>query len=279
MSVSTITAQANLRGNKTITTGSSQSRQTLDPSIISRLTQGTGSAQVDEIATLEETVVGDTNELQTITVAATGGTFTVAFNGSPASGALAFDITAGALQTALEGLTTIGVGDVSVTGGPGDETGSTPYVIEFTGALAAADQPALVTNDAGLTGGASTANVATTRQGAAAANTDLDLTALLDGFDDPVSFQQIKAILVVNRNTADGEILSVGGSGPANPWEGWGGIHKVYPGPDSSRPGFDYWHAARNDADNVVDASNKVLRLASAKNRIEADIYIVGIAT
>ena len=54
---------------------------------------------------------------------------------------LPFDATAGEVQRALEGLPTIGEGNVSVSGGPGDETGSAPYEVTFTGQLGNQDLP------------------------------------------------------------------------------------------------------------------------------------------
>jgi hypothetical protein len=64
--------------------------------------------------------------------------------------------TARQVQAALEGLSILGTGNVSVTGGPG---GSAPFTIEFTGALAGVNVMRLTTDASGLTGGASTATV------------------------------------------------------------------------------------------------------------------------
>lgn len=105
-------------------------------------------------------------EVQTITVDATGGTFTVTYSGQTTA-ALAFDITAANLQAALEGLSTIGSGNVTVTGGPGDAGGNTPYSVTFAGALAGTDVAAMTTNAGSLTGGAGTAAVAVGTAGSA----------------------------------------------------------------------------------------------------------------
>jgi hypothetical protein len=75
-----------------------------------------------------------------------------------------FDAPASELQMALEGLATIGEGDVSVSGGPGDETGSSPYLVEFGGALTNQDLPQLEADASGLSGPA-TAQVATENDG------------------------------------------------------------------------------------------------------------------
>ncbi|RYD65803.1 MAG: DUF11 domain-containing protein, partial [Verrucomicrobiaceae bacterium] len=67
----------------------------------------------------------------------TGSTYAVSFGGQTTS-SIAYNASSGAVQTALQGLSSIGVGNVAVTG-------SSPlYVVTFTGTLANADQAALV---------------------------------------------------------------------------------------------------------------------------------------
>ena len=118
------------------------------------------------------------NEQQTLTVTATGGEFTLRFTspfpekateittripaGAPATGS-------GSVQEALENLPDIGSGNVTVSEGPGDETGSTPYLIEFKGHYADVNVNQLVPGNVDLTGGtpSSSATVATTQGGAA----------------------------------------------------------------------------------------------------------------
>ncbi len=78
---------------------------------------------------------------------------------------LPFDIAAGEVQSALEGLSRIGEGNVAVSGGPGDETGSSPYEIEFTGSFTNQNLPALEVDASGLSGGPATATVATLHDG------------------------------------------------------------------------------------------------------------------
>lgn len=80
----------------------------------------------------------------------TSGTFTLTFNGQTTS-ALAFDIVAADLKTALEGISSTGV--VTVTGGPGN---TTAFTITFTGYLANTDL-AITGNFASLVGGAAAA--------------------------------------------------------------------------------------------------------------------------
>lgn len=95
-----------------------------------------------------------------IAVDATGGTYTATINGQE-TGALAFDALASAVQAALEALSTVTAGDVVVTGGPGDDGGTTPYVLTWqpTGALYGPNAPTVATDAGNLTGGAGTATV------------------------------------------------------------------------------------------------------------------------
>lgn len=71
----------------------------------------------------------------------------------------------GEVQRALQGLASIGPGNVVVTGGPGDETGSSPYEITFAGILGDADLPDLSADTAHLTGGAASATVVVEHDG------------------------------------------------------------------------------------------------------------------
>lgn len=282
VTTTTFTNQLSLKGTKTEDTGSTISTQPLSVSEVIRLLSGSVGGQVDELSTLGGTVTGPTNEQQTVTIDADGGTWTIAFNGSAASGPLAFDITPAALQTALEALTTIAAGEVLVTGGVGAAGGGTPYQIEFQAGLGNADQPVLVTDPALLTGGAGTANVATIRQGSPGAVIDIDLQAVDDGFGSPSVFQTIVAIYSRNSNTGAGEVLQVGGPGPANPWQGWGtGPRIIYEGtPEGANvpvvPSIDFWLNGGSNAGAIVDGANKILRIESLKNPITFEVDILG---
>lgn len=90
------------------------------------------------------------DNLQTVTISGTptGGTFTLTYKGQTTAG-IAYNAIASAVQTALAALSTIGTGNVSVTGGPGP---ATPYVVAMTGSLAN-DTTAMTASAAGLTGG------------------------------------------------------------------------------------------------------------------------------
>lgn len=99
---------------------------------------------------------GVTNEVQTATITGTptGGSFTLTFKGRTTATIL-WNSTAATVQAALEALSSIGIGNVLVTGGPGP---GTPYVITFIGKLGAQDVP-LMTAAHTFTGG-TTPNIA-----------------------------------------------------------------------------------------------------------------------
>jgi hypothetical protein len=106
-----------------------------------------------------------TDERQTVTVDADGGTFTLTYAGQTTS-ALAYNISAANLKTALVALSNIGADDVAVTGGPGDAGGTTPYTVRFAATLSGTDVAAMTSDPALLTGGAGTAVIATSVGGA-----------------------------------------------------------------------------------------------------------------
>jgi len=82
------------------------------------------------------------NEIQTVTLgnSPTGGTFTLTYSGQT-TGNIAYDADAATVDAALEALSNIGAGDVTVTGSAGG-----PWTVEFTGSLAGTDV-ALLTGD------------------------------------------------------------------------------------------------------------------------------------
>lgn len=82
------------------------------------------------------------NAVQTVTVAATAGTYTLAFNGA-VTAPIAWNATAAQVQAALEALATIGAGNVSVAGA---------YAVSFIGTLRTRPMPALIADGTALTG-------------------------------------------------------------------------------------------------------------------------------
>ena len=100
------------------------------------------------------------NERQTIEVDATGGSYTLTFRGQ-STAPIPYNASAQNLKQALLKLRTIGRGielhDVEVTGGEGQ------YTVEFRGTLVGVAQPLLDADGSGLSGGASTVTIATSR--------------------------------------------------------------------------------------------------------------------
>lgn len=107
---------------------------------------------------LEHPVPLGANEVQAITIDATGGTFTVTFDGQTTT-AIAFGASAATLLAALEALSNVEPGDVEVT-----KVGSV-FSVRFVGQYAGIDIDPMTTDDALLTGGAATAVVTTTTPG------------------------------------------------------------------------------------------------------------------
>jgi hypothetical protein len=106
------------------------------------------------------------NEVQSVTITGTptGGTFTLTYSGQTTSG-IAYNATAATVQAALEALSNIAVGDVSVTGGPGP---GTAFIVEFTGTLGNTNVAAMTASGASLTGGSTPGvTIATAQAGAA----------------------------------------------------------------------------------------------------------------
>jgi len=88
-----------------------------------------------------------TNEEQSITISGspTGGDYTLSFMGQTTA-AIAYNANAAAVETALEGLSTIGANNVTVTG-------TAPFICEFVGDLAEMNLPTMTADGSGLTGG------------------------------------------------------------------------------------------------------------------------------
>lgn len=115
-----------------------------------RLLAGRGSAFSADM------LPAGTSAVQTITVTATAGTFTISFMGATTT-ALAYNASAATVQSALTALGSIGAGNVTVTGA---------YVVTFAGTLATTPVPAFTVDTTALTG---TATVAQTVIGVPAA--------------------------------------------------------------------------------------------------------------
>jgi hypothetical protein len=110
---------------------------------------------------------GQADETQAVRVDATGGAFKLAF-GAAATADIPANAGAAQVEAALDGLPSIGAGGVSVSGGPGDAGGTSPYLVSFDGAsVDGVDQPQLKASDGAspLSGGGAQVEVYTTNQG------------------------------------------------------------------------------------------------------------------
>jgi hypothetical protein len=107
---------------------------------------------------------------QSLTVKASGGQFKLSFQGK-STGDLDFNASAAEVQAALQDLGSVGPQGITVSGGPGDEAGTTPYQLTFGGALNNSPQPlvAAANGSSPLSGGSATAEVAGTQAGATGA--------------------------------------------------------------------------------------------------------------
>lgn len=104
------------------------------------------------------------SEVQELSVQASGGSFQLSYQGAKTS-QIAFDASAAAVQAELEELAGIPSGSLSVSGGPGDEAGSSPYVITFGGLLSNQDVPLLGSDGAELDGDVTGINAISSTQG------------------------------------------------------------------------------------------------------------------
>jgi hypothetical protein len=108
------------------------------------------------------------NEVETLTVTGgpTGGTFTITFSGQTTA-AIAYNATAAAVQTALEGLSNVNPGDIVVTGNAGG-----PWTLTFGGQYLGENVTQVTTTES-FTGGTSPdITIATTTAGGTAAPAD-----------------------------------------------------------------------------------------------------------
>lgn len=119
-----------------------------------------------------------TNEQQTITIDATGGTFTISWNpgsGVETTAAIAWNATAAQVKAALLALPSLVYGDIDVG------LVGLVYTLTFMGRYSGMNVPAVTTGAGSLTGGASTAVVATSVPGVAGFKK-------LVWFDVPIAF-------------------------------------------------------------------------------------------
>jgi hypothetical protein len=140
------------------------------------LKQGQGVLEAGQVLAYETAskkyvkYAGTTDEVQTVTEGGSGLTsFTLTYSGQT-TGAIAAGATAADVQTALEALSNIAPGDVTVTGAAGG-----PYTVTFGGTLADTNVAQMT---AIPTGGTGTVTVATTTAGGADSGTGGSETAV-----------------------------------------------------------------------------------------------------
>jgi hypothetical protein len=109
------------------------------------------------------------DERQRVVVDATGGTFTLTFDGATTD-PLAFNASSSTVRTALRGLPTIGGVNVDVSGSA--TSGST---LTFVGALGGTDVVQVTADASGLTGGSSTVTIDTLENGVGGSGADFEI--------------------------------------------------------------------------------------------------------
>lgn len=114
-------------------------------------------------------LVGFVDEIQEVKVDATAGQQKTTFEGQQTSN-VAYNASATVYREALEALSTVGAGNVEVTGGPGNSGGTTPYKVKFIGSLAGKNVGAMTVANGTtpLSGGGAAATVTTKTQGSKA---------------------------------------------------------------------------------------------------------------
>jgi hypothetical protein len=139
---------------------------TLEIGSVASLTNSTNIVPVGarfEIAGVDETytvTAQNANEQQQVVADATSGNFTLTFDGQT-TGNILYNADAAAVQSALEALSNVAVGDVVVT----SPTAST-WVVEFRGQYLGEGVPEMTATDVDLAGGGDTVAVTTLHPGA-----------------------------------------------------------------------------------------------------------------
>ena len=141
--------------------------------IISVTGDDTARFLTDNPATIDVAAI---NEIQTLSYSSVpdSGDFFLDFDGQ-VTGSIPFNATAGTIQTALEGLSNIGVGNVTVTG----DVSSGTTTIEFVSTLGGLPQNEITIDTNNLLDGITVVTItpATTQEGDKAKTTNISLTA------------------------------------------------------------------------------------------------------
>lgn len=134
-------------------------------------------------------IVEGTNEVQrvTLTGSPTGGYFTLTFEGQK-TGNIAYNASSMDVKSALESLSNVGAGNVSVSGSAGG-----PWTVTFQGALGAKNVLEMTGDASGLTGGS---------------NPAVKVETIVEGNSPPFADPNVTGVTIRgdgNRNFADGE--------------------------------------------------------------------------
>ena len=121
-------------------------------------THGTAGEDFEITALIDEVALSVSNEVQTLTILrATGGTYTLTFDGQTTSG-IAYNANAATIQSALEALSNLAPGDVTVA-----SPSSNVFTITFGGAYLGLNVPLITSSASSLTGSSASAEVTTVR--------------------------------------------------------------------------------------------------------------------
>lgn len=230
------------------------------------------------------------DEQQRLTVDATGGQYKLTFNAQTTSD-IDFDAPAATVQSALESLSSIGAGNVTVSKGPGGAGGTTPYLIAFGGTLADTNLAA-ITVAAGTTPLVGTATIATLNDGAVgfevcgtAANCKIGVLEKAVGFNNAMGYPAVAPAGAPNAgNVLVGDIRRAMEFTAAGAFVRAWGWNLVASGPSNTpAPEFEICRAASLDLCTAVPPGGAGLgqfaASASAPNRIaiatDGSIYAV----
>jgi len=166
---------------------------------------------IEDPSTIYVVATPAANSEQVVTIAGdiVGETFTLTLDGQTTA-SIAVEATAGTVEDALEALSNIGVGNVSVSGNAGG-----PYTVEFIVALAKTDVSLLV----GVDGGINEKQTIGLDDGVSAGTFTLTYSGQTTG---PIAFDAaaagVKAALVALSNIGDNDVAVTGGPGPSADW-------------------------------------------------------------
>lgn len=156
--------------------GTGVTQKVLQPGeVLAKIVNGAESGKVGPF------MAAGTKEVQTETATGTvsGGTYTLTFNGQTTAN-IAWNAANSAIQSALEALSTIGVGNIAVTGGPFP---GTPVTLTFQGTMGG-NQPQITATTTNLTGSTPGITMATSTPGTTGAVDGRGDTANIVGIND-----------------------------------------------------------------------------------------------